>query len=152
MLDVDVDATAFRAVALTSEGEGRTRRIALRLDSGDVVVLAPSIRCALSRPSKARRPRVAVRHGFEAELSRSVYYELAELALAEGARAARHLERRRFLPARGRRMSLADRLRDGAYPPRRPTADRQATCRSFAPALRLPRLCWWPSPTGPSRA
>jgi hypothetical protein len=29
-------------------------------------------------------PRVLVRHGLEAELSRPVYYELAEIALAEG--------------------------------------------------------------------
>jgi hypothetical protein len=30
-------------------------------------------------------PRLAVRHGLEAELSRPVYYELAEIALSEGA-------------------------------------------------------------------
>jgi hypothetical protein len=29
-------------------------------------------------------PRVLVRHGLEAELTRPVYYELAEIALAEG--------------------------------------------------------------------
>ena len=29
-------------------------------------------------------PRLLVRHGLEAELTRAVYYELAELALAEG--------------------------------------------------------------------
>ncbi len=29
-------------------------------------------------------PRVDVRHGLEAELSRAIYYELAEIALAEG--------------------------------------------------------------------
>jgi hypothetical protein len=29
-------------------------------------------------------PRILVRHGLEAELSRPVYYELAEIALAEG--------------------------------------------------------------------
>ena len=29
-------------------------------------------------------PRVTVRHGLEAELSRPIYYELAEVALAEG--------------------------------------------------------------------
>jgi len=29
-------------------------------------------------------PRILVRHGLEAELSRAVYYELAEMALAEG--------------------------------------------------------------------
>ena len=29
-------------------------------------------------------PRLLVRHGLEAELARPVYYELAEIALAEG--------------------------------------------------------------------
>ncbi len=38
-LDIDVDSTAFRAVEMNSEGEGRSRRIAFRLDSGDVVIL-----------------------------------------------------------------------------------------------------------------
>jgi hypothetical protein len=29
-------------------------------------------------------PRILVRHGLEAELARPLYYELAEIALAEG--------------------------------------------------------------------
>jgi hypothetical protein len=29
-------------------------------------------------------PRIAVRHGLEAELARPLYYELADIALAEG--------------------------------------------------------------------
>ena len=29
-------------------------------------------------------PRILVRHGLEAELARAIYYELAEIALAEG--------------------------------------------------------------------
>jgi hypothetical protein len=85
MLDVDVDATAFRAIELVSEGEGPERRIALRLDSGDVVVLGPEHPLRIVETEQGPSPRVAVRHGLEAELSRSVYYELAELALAEGA-------------------------------------------------------------------
>ena len=59
--------------------EGPERSIALRLDSGDVVLLGPANPLTL-----APTPRVQVRHGLEAELSRPVYYELAELALAEG--------------------------------------------------------------------
>jgi hypothetical protein len=85
LLDVDVDATAFRAVVLTSEGEGRARRIALRLDSGDLVLLGPDHPLRIAETEQGLSPRVAVRHGLEAELSRPVYYELAELALAEGA-------------------------------------------------------------------
>ncbi|MES2120159.1 MAG: DUF1285 domain-containing protein [Pseudomonadota bacterium] len=83
LLDIDVDATAFRAIELSSEGEGRDRRIALRLDSGDVVILGTEHPLRLEETDAGPSPRVAVRHGLEAELSRPVYYELAELALAE---------------------------------------------------------------------
>src|SRR3954451_802203 len=78
-LDIEVESTAFRAVEMQSEGEGRDRHIAFRLDSGDAVILGPEHPLTLE-PT----PRLLVRHGLEAELSRSVYYELAELALAEG--------------------------------------------------------------------
>ena len=78
-LDIEVESTPFRAIEMQSEGEGRSRRIAFRLDSGDAVILGSEHPLALE-PT----PRILVRHGLEAELSRSVYYELAELALAEG--------------------------------------------------------------------
>ena len=77
-LDIEVESTAFRAVELHSEGEGRDRRIALKLDSGDAVLLGAKHPLTLT-PT----PRILVRHGLEAELSRPIYYELAELALAE---------------------------------------------------------------------
>ena len=45
-LDIEVERTAFRAVEMQSEGEGRDRRIAFRLDSGDAVIARRrSIRC-----------------------------------------------------------------------------------------------------------
>jgi hypothetical protein len=76
-LDIHVESTPFRAVEMLAEGDGRTRQIAFRLDSGDAVILG------LEHPlSIAPTPRILVRHGLEAELSRPVYYELAELALA----------------------------------------------------------------------
>jgi hypothetical protein len=78
-LDIDVEETAFRAVEMHSEGEGRARRIAFRLDGGDAVILGPGHPLRLD-PT----PRILVRHGLEAELTRPVYYELAEIALAEG--------------------------------------------------------------------
>ncbi|MEO7276662.1 MAG: DUF1285 domain-containing protein [Sphingomicrobium sp.] len=83
-LDIAVDATAFRAIALTSEGEGRNRRIGLALDSGDALIVGPDHPLSLTDTADGPSPRVAVRHGLEAELSRPVYYELAELALSEG--------------------------------------------------------------------
>ena len=80
-LEIDVEGTAFRAVEMGSEGEGRDRRIAFKLDSGDAVILGPDHPLLL-----AGTPRILVRHGLEAELSRPVYYELAEIALAEKSR------------------------------------------------------------------
>jgi len=83
-LEIDVEATAFRAVELQSEGEGESRRIALRLDSGDAVILGSEHPLRLVESEQGPSPRILVRHGLEAELTRSVYYELAEIALAEG--------------------------------------------------------------------
>ncbi len=83
-LDIDVESTAFRAIAMTSTGEGRSRRIAFALDSGDALVLGPDHPLHLAPTPAGPSPRVAVRHGLEAEIARPVYYELAELAIAEG--------------------------------------------------------------------
>jgi uncharacterized protein len=84
-LDIDVEATAFRAVEMTSDGEGRERRIAFRLDSGDAIVLDADHPLRIVATAEGLSPRLLVRHSLEAELTRAVYYELAELALAEGA-------------------------------------------------------------------
>ena len=84
-LDIEVEATAFRAVEMSSEGTGRDRRIAFRLDSGDAVMLDAEHPLRMDKGDRGPSPRLLVRHGLEAELSRSVYYELVELALAEGA-------------------------------------------------------------------
>jgi hypothetical protein len=86
-LEIDVEATAFRAVEMESEGEGEKRKIALRLDSGDAVILGPDHPLRLVPDENGPSPRVLVRHGLEAELARPVYYELAEIALAEGRQA-----------------------------------------------------------------
>ena len=84
-LDIDVECTAFRAVEMHSEGEGLSRRIALRLDSGDAVILGPRHALTLLDTGAGPSPRIHVRHGLEAEISRSVFYELAQIALEEGA-------------------------------------------------------------------
>ena len=82
-LDIDVESTAFRAVEMTTEDEGDDRRVAFRLDSGDLVVLGSDHPLSIVETEHGPSPRVLVRHGLEAELARPVYYELAELALAE---------------------------------------------------------------------
>jgi len=66
------------------EGEGRGQRLAFRLDSGDAVILSPDHPLRIVDTPTGPSPRLLVRHGLEAELTRSLYYELAELALASG--------------------------------------------------------------------
>ena len=84
-LSIEVESTAFRAVDLIIQGEGKSRRVALKLDSGEALVIGRDHPLHLVETEAGPSPRVLVRHGLEAELSRSLYYELAEIALAEGA-------------------------------------------------------------------
>ena len=83
-LAIAVDGTAFRAVEMETEGKGRERRIALRLDSGDAVIVGGDHPLWVAETPDGPSPRVLVRHGLEAERARPIYYELAEIALAEG--------------------------------------------------------------------
>ena len=81
---IDVETTAFRATQMTMAEKGRQRRIGLTLDSGDALIVGRDHPLAVVGAEDGPSPRVAVRFGLEAELSRSLYYELAEIALAEG--------------------------------------------------------------------
>lgn len=83
-LDIDVESTAFRAIAMSREGEGRDQRLAFALDSGDAVILGPDHPLTIINTPQGPSPRLLVRHGLEAELTRPVYYELADLAIASG--------------------------------------------------------------------
>jgi hypothetical protein len=83
-LDIEVETTPFRAIEMTSEGQDRERTIVFRLDSGDAVILGPDHPLRLVEDEHGPSPRLLVRHGLQAGLSRPVYYELAEIALAEG--------------------------------------------------------------------
>jgi hypothetical protein len=80
-LDIEVESTPFRAIDMRAEGAGRDQRIAFALDSGDAVILGPGHPLHVFETENGPSPRVLVRHGLEAELTRAVYYELAELAL-----------------------------------------------------------------------
>jgi len=81
-LDIQVEDAPFVAVELKSEGEGRDRRLAFRLNTGDLVVAGP---VHPLRFDPGPHPYVKVRNGLDALVVRPVYYELAEIALAEGA-------------------------------------------------------------------
>lgn len=79
-LDIEVEDAPFVAVEVKSEGEGQVRTLAFRLNTGDLVVAGPDHELRLGA-----RPYLAVRAGLDALIARPVYYELAELALAEEA-------------------------------------------------------------------
>lgn len=83
-LTIDVEATAFRATQMTTAGEGKDRHIGLTLDSGDALIVGPGHPLSIMETEEGPSPRVAVRFGLEAALARPIYYELAEIALAEG--------------------------------------------------------------------
>ncbi|MCH8615822.1 DUF1285 domain-containing protein [Sphingomonas sp. SM33] len=87
-LEIEVESTAFRATEMQSEGEGPARKIAFKLDSGDLVIAGPDHPLVIEATDHGPSPRLAVRHGLQAELSRPLYYELAEIALAEGSEPA----------------------------------------------------------------
>ena len=84
-LGIEVEDAPFVAVELKSEGSGRGRTLAFRLNTGDVVIAGPEHRLRLEARPDGPNPYLEVRTGLEARLARPVYYELAELALAEGA-------------------------------------------------------------------
>jgi hypothetical protein len=83
-LTIDVEATAFRATQMSMSGEGETRRIGVTLDSGDGLFIGPDHPLSVVDTDQGPSPRIAVRFGLEAEIVRPLYYELAEIALAEG--------------------------------------------------------------------
>jgi len=78
-LDIGVEDAPFVAVELKTEGEGRERILAFRLNTGDMVVAGPDNPLRF----EGNHPYLEVRAGLEASVVRPVYYELAEIALAE---------------------------------------------------------------------
>ena len=83
-LDIAVEDAPFIAVELKSDGEGSGRRLAFRTNTGDLVVAGPDHPLRFEDTPDGPAPYLHVRGGLEARLARPVYYELAELALAEG--------------------------------------------------------------------
>jgi hypothetical protein len=78
-LDIAVEGTPFLAVEMRSEGEGADRRLAFRLNTDEPIIAGPHHGLRLIDG----QPLLTVRPGLDALIARPVYYELAELALAE---------------------------------------------------------------------
>ena len=83
-LSIEVEDAPFVAVEAVTEGEGRDRGIALRLNTDELVLIGPEhpLRIATAADGTPR-PYVHVRGGLEARINRPVFYQLADIALAE---------------------------------------------------------------------
>jgi hypothetical protein len=83
-LAIAVDDAPFLAVELKTEGEGRARLLAFRLNSGDLVVAGPEHSLRMAGTEDAPAAYLSVRGGMEARIARAPWYVLAEIALDEG--------------------------------------------------------------------
>lgn len=83
-LDIDVEDAPFVAVEMKREGEGTAMKLAFRLNTGDLVTAGPGHGLRFEEREDGPRPYLQVRGRLEALVNRSVYYELAEIALANG--------------------------------------------------------------------
>lgn len=83
-LAIAVEDAAFVAVELKSEGEGPARRLAFRLNTGDLVIAGPDHALTIVERNDGPHPYLHVRGGLQALIARPLFYELAEIAIAEG--------------------------------------------------------------------
>lgn len=82
-LFIDVEDTPFIAVEVKSEGAGAARKLAFRLNTGDLVIAGPAHAMTLAGTTQAPRPLLAVRGGLEARIERTAFYALADWAIEE---------------------------------------------------------------------
>lgn len=80
-LDIDVEDAPFAAVEVKIEGTGRESSLAFRLNTGELVVAGPEHPLRFVEKADGPHPYLQVRPGLEALVARTVYYELANLAL-----------------------------------------------------------------------
>ncbi|WP_447750627.1 DUF1285 domain-containing protein [Sphingopyxis fribergensis] len=87
-LGIAVEDTPFRAVEMKSEDEGARRKLVFRLDTDDLVIAGADHPLSFGSDADNPAPRLHVRgaigNGLEARIDRALYYEIVEMALAEG--------------------------------------------------------------------
>lgn len=88
-LVIAVEDMPFRAVEMKSEGAGKARRLVFRLDTDDLVIAGADHPLRFGDDPDNPDPRLHVRgaigNGLEARVDRALYYEIVDIALAEGA-------------------------------------------------------------------
>ncbi|WP_447952262.1 DUF1285 domain-containing protein [Sphingopyxis chilensis] len=87
-LGIAVEDMPFRAVEMKSEGDGAARKLVFRLDTDDLVIAGADHPLSFGNDAENPDPRLHVRgaigNGLEARIDRALYYEIVEMALAEG--------------------------------------------------------------------
>jgi uncharacterized protein len=83
-LFIEVEDTPFIAVEVKSEGAGPARKLAFRLNTGDLVLAGRNHVLTFAGTSDAPRPLLDVRGGMQARIERTAFYALAEWAIEEG--------------------------------------------------------------------
>ena len=85
-LDIAVEDAPFVAVEMKRDGEGQAATLAFRLNTGDLVTASAAHPLRFEETQDGPRPYLHVRGtigaGLEALVTRALYYELAEIALA----------------------------------------------------------------------
>lgn len=82
-LDILVEDAPFIAVEVKIEGSGRERSLAFRLNTDDLVVADKDHPIHFVQRDDGPHPYLGVRGGMDALIARSVYYELANLAIED---------------------------------------------------------------------
>jgi hypothetical protein len=82
---IQVDDAPYLAVEATVEGSGKDQKITLRTNIDQTVAIGADhpLRVEVDPESLEPRPYVGLERGLEARLTRSVYYQLVELAVEE---------------------------------------------------------------------
>lgn len=83
-LDIEVEDAPFQALEMKADGSNDNMRIAFRLNTDELVTAGPEHGLRFETVEDGPRPYLHVRGGLEALVSRSVYYELAQIALSNG--------------------------------------------------------------------
>jgi len=85
---IRVEDAPFLAVLVDIQGKGRDQVLTFTTNVGDQVVAGSEhpIRVEIDPATEEPAPYVHVRGGLEAKIARPVYYELANLAVPDGAR------------------------------------------------------------------
>jgi len=101
-LSIEVEDAPFVAVELRTEGEGAARRLAFRLNTGDIVLANADHPLRVDEQPDGPHPYVTARSGLDALIARPVYYELVNFALDEGADPPGLWSEGRFFPLEAR--------------------------------------------------